>query len=274
MAKIDKNYILLLFKFNHFKQGIIQLSKIMESEQEILSIYMEEENFNQVLSVCENYSIKDKYLWVQAFYYIIQFEDVEKITPFLVKILEKISQKSLMSPLLVIQSLRKKKHIPIEIYKDYLLTSLKEVHSEITNDKQIFDNSYKNIRKIADELTQLKNNPSSFNVQQCALCNDNFSKMLSSGNSSVSKIVVFMCQHAFHPVCLNIQERQEVMDESFEEYKCPICTEKLNQINQRLLSTSDLSLDHNAFFRQLYSKNNKFDFIAKSIGKGMIKTDL
>ena len=45
--KLDKNYLMLLFKTNSFSDGIIILSEIMEDKEELLEIYKETKNVTQ-----------------------------------------------------------------------------------------------------------------------------------------------------------------------------------------------------------------------------------
>lgn len=271
--KVDKNYLLLLFKFNNFKEGVIELAKCLDSEQEILSIYMQDCEFEKIKDMCDNYSVKDKNIWVQAFFYFVQFNPIETVFAHIKYSLNKIVKDNLISPLIVIDTLRKRKNIPVDVYREYMIQSLKERHSEMKSDKEAFDKTYSNVRTITKELQSLKTKPSTFNCQQCAICKEGFSQAL-NGSTPVSKIVIYLCKHTFHPLCLNNQGRFEVMDHTNEEKKCPICNYKLDQIKQRIAMTNENSVDHNSFFRQLQSKTNKFDFIAKNIGKVMIRTDL
>jgi hypothetical protein len=59
--KIDKNYVLMLFKMHNFTVGIIALSEIMELRQELLSIYMDNHNYDKIINICENYGKSVKF---------------------------------------------------------------------------------------------------------------------------------------------------------------------------------------------------------------------
>jgi len=54
-SKIDKNYILMLFKMHNFTVGIVTLSEIMELRQELLSIYMDNHQYDKIINICENF---------------------------------------------------------------------------------------------------------------------------------------------------------------------------------------------------------------------------
>ncbi len=53
--KIDRNYVLMLFKMHNFTMGIVTLSEIMELRQELLSIYMDNHNYDKIINICENF---------------------------------------------------------------------------------------------------------------------------------------------------------------------------------------------------------------------------
>ncbi len=53
--KIDKNYILMLFKMHNFTDGIVTLSEIMDLRQELLTIYMDNHKYDKIINVCENF---------------------------------------------------------------------------------------------------------------------------------------------------------------------------------------------------------------------------
>ena len=53
--KIDKNHILMIFKINNYTQGIVTLSEIMELRQELLSIYMDNHQYDKIINICENF---------------------------------------------------------------------------------------------------------------------------------------------------------------------------------------------------------------------------
>lgn len=53
--KIDKNYVLMLFKMHNFTVGIVTLSETMELRQELLQIYMENHQYEKIINICENF---------------------------------------------------------------------------------------------------------------------------------------------------------------------------------------------------------------------------
>ena len=46
--KLDKNYLLMLFKISGFNQGVTELSKIMELDQDLLQIYMDQYEYQKI----------------------------------------------------------------------------------------------------------------------------------------------------------------------------------------------------------------------------------
>jgi len=45
----------MLFKIHNFTQGIVTLSEIMELRQELLSIYMDNHQYDKIINICENF---------------------------------------------------------------------------------------------------------------------------------------------------------------------------------------------------------------------------
>lgn len=264
--KLDKNYLKLLFKLSKFKPGLIELAKIENNEQEILSIYMEDNKFDLLIQTCQTYSSKDKNMWIQAFSYLTNHEEQEKAESYIKTVLKKILELNLLSPIVVLQTLRKRKVFNLDIIKEYIANSMKNTIEEMANDKKEFEECYYNVQKLTKKLKQHKSQPMYFNCKSCSVCNENFVQY-SNGVSSIAKIIVFKCGHAFHPTCLNIQDR---LESSSEEYCCPKCSYKFEQVNKRIQIINDNASDHNSFFMQLSKKDNKFDFIAKHLGRGAI----
>lgn len=57
--KLDKNYLLMLFKISGFNQGVTELSRIMELDQDLLQIYMETHEYKKINIACD--AIMKKY---------------------------------------------------------------------------------------------------------------------------------------------------------------------------------------------------------------------
>lgn len=265
--KIDKNYLKMIFKLGKFKPGLIEIAKLENNEQEMLAINIEDNNFDGIIQTCNNYTTKDKSIWVQAFNYFINYENTEKIGDYLSLVLNKIADNNLLSPIVVLQALKKRKNIKFEVYKQYLAKSMGDKMKEMSSDKKEFEDYYSQIKSANKKLNNIKTKPMYYNCQSCTVCKESFTVYINSNVSNISKIIVFKCGHAFHPLCLNIQDRVE---SSNDDYTCPECSYKYEQINKRIQIIYDNANDHNTFFMQLSKKDNKFDFIAKNLGRGAI----
>ena len=264
---MDKNYLKMIFKLANFTSGVIELAKLENNDQEILSVFIEEENFDQIINTCLNYSYKDKLIWVQAFSYFVNHDDFERSIPYIKKTLDYISQYNLLSPIVVLQTLRKRKVFQVEVVKDYLTKSLGSKIKEMAVDKKEFEDCYVQIKNLNKKITKLKTKPILFSCEKCFICKESFTNYINSNVANISKIIIFKCHHAFHPLCLNIQDK---LEHSNDEFSCPECSHKYEQVNKRIQILYDSASDHNSFFMQLDKKENKFDFIAKNLGRGGI----
>lgn len=268
--RLDKSYLKMMFRLYNYKLGLIELAKIENNEQELLMLYIEDNNYDQIISTCEVYSKKDKTLWIQAYSYFINLENYEKASPYLKTVLKNVGDIDSFSPITVLQNLRSKQVFSVEIVKDYILKMMNFKLKDMSIDKKEFEECYKNILSMTKKVNQLRSQPIEFNCEKCTICKENFATFINGSISNISKIVIFKCKHAYHPICLNIQDKVENDD----DYNCPECYGKYEQINRRIQILYDSANDHNSFFMQLNNKNNKFDFIAKNLGRGSISSSL
>ena len=265
--RLDSNYLKMIFKLADFKPGIIEIAKIENNEQEILSFYFEEEEFQKIIQTCITYCSKDKLIWVQAFSYFVNYYDSTQVGEYIKVVLEQIAAYNLLSPIVVLKTLRMRKTISIDIVKNYIAKTMKTKIQEMSVDKKDYEESMMQVKKANKDLVKIREKPILFNCQQCFVCKEPFTNYINANVTNISKIVVFKCHHAFHPLCLNIQEKVEY---NTEDYTCPECSFKYEQVNKRIQIIYDNATDHNQFFMQLNKKDNKFDFIAKNLGRGAI----
>ena len=95
--KVDKNYIMMLFKYHNYSEGVIELSKIMEYKQELLLTYMEKYNYPKIIDFCKEYGKKEMNFWIQALNYFINANtgETEKYIKIALEELTKMSKMTL-----------------------------------------------------------------------------------------------------------------------------------------------------------------------------------
>lgn len=251
---MDKNYLLMLFKIYNFTNGITELSEIMELKQELLQIYMENHNYDKIIDACQHYGSVEVNYWVQALNYFISIS-TEGTKSFLEKyikrILQEVSQNESLSPLLLLEIIKKSKNVQFVTVKDVLLDFFKKNKESLTEDKRETENNAQKIEKLELEQKELQQKAKTFASVKCAVC----------GNSLTLPFVYFMCNHACHLQCL--------AGDDMEDTNCSICSMKKNQIEMRINQSNELAKDHNSFFTDLKNKQKKFDLVSRYLGKGI-----
>jgi hypothetical protein len=189
----------------------------------------------------------------------------EQIENYIKQILKRISENELLSPILVLEILKKKTNMKYETVKDFIMNSLSKEKKNLDADKKEFENNFSKLEKINSEVKELKSKAKIFNISKCAFCTQ----------SLQPPVVYFLCNHAYHILCLNAEVRDDM-----KEIQCPQCiNSKLCnnienvQISQRIKQAEEQANNHNNFFMELKTKQRKFDFIAKYLGKGIFKMD-
>lgn len=273
--KIDRNYVLMLFKMHNFTGGIITLSEIMELRQELLAIYMDNHNYEKIINICENFGRVENNFWIQALNYFINISDGDQIDNYIKLILTKVSENELLSPILVLEILKKKPTMKYETVKNFIVSSLAKEKKNLDLDKKEFENNYNKLEKINTEVKEIKQKAKVFNVSKCTFCNQTLQP----------PVVYYLCNHAYHLLCLNAEVKDDMTD-----IQCPQCINSkilhfitisnlifINlenvQITQRIKQAEEQANNHNNFFMELKTKQRKFDFIAKYLGKGIFKMD-
>ena len=265
--KLDKNYLMLLFKTNSFSDGIIILSEIMEDKEELLEIYKDTKNFEKIIQLCDTYGNSDTNIYIQSLYYFIDIYNKEEKESELIEyyiniLLNKIYQKELMSSILILEISKKLKNkIKFKIIKTFILNMMKSKQLALESDKKEKDFKFERLKGIKKEIASTQMKQVIIFSQKCNLCNKDIKPK--------ANFVCFVCQHSYHFRCIT----DPAINKDIEELECPRCKNKNNQLTQRMRQSEEKANDHNNFFMELKSRQKKFELIAKYLGKGIFKLD-
>lgn len=67
--KVDKIYVLFLFRFYEYYEGIKIFSQQLHLNQELLGLYIEKGQDENIISLCQEFGNKEKNLWISALAY-------------------------------------------------------------------------------------------------------------------------------------------------------------------------------------------------------------
>lgn len=213
MNKYDTQYLMLLFKYQNFSEGIETLTKIMKKKKDIIDLYMLKHNYDKLLEIFDeiinnfdknkdknNFDINTSFIPIILNYFIIQKKNQKgsniNYDVYIQKIINKVS------------NLHNNMFIPADF-----LDIMYNLDNEFTiKDITFFMNNCMNrdlvsigtylyrINEIKKQLTETENRIKelntkaiSFNLKKCDEC-----------NMSINfPCICFFCGHCFHQLCVN-----------------------------------------------------------------------
>ncbi len=114
------------------------------------------------------------------------------------KALNIIGEKNILSPLLILEIIQNKPKLKFKVLKKYLLDRLETQDKVIKkNNKKVEDNMSK-IKKIKEEIVELRTTAKSFNQKECSLCDKKLSL----------PTIHFMCGHTYHDFCVESEGKR------------------------------------------------------------------
>lgn len=134
--------------------------------------------------------------------------DGEQIEQYIKLILIKLVDNELLSPILVLEILKKKKNMKFETIKNFLINSLQKEKKNLDHNKKEFESNFNKLEKLSNDVKELKEKARVFNVSKCEFCKQ----------SLQPPTVYFLCYHAFHLLCLNAEVKDDMKD-----IRCPQC---------------------------------------------------
>ena len=258
---MDLNYLMLLFKIYGFQNGVVELNEILELKQELMQLYMDNHNYDKLVSLCNSYGQSDMNYWVQALNYFLGIStNTTKglLEKYIKQTLDNLFQSESVSPLVLLEIINKSKErsIPFETIKDVLLRFLSKTKESLTEDQRECEGNMQKIEKLEQEKQELQTKAKTYNFLKCSLCNGQITP----------PFIYFMCNHAIHSHCFDGSG-------SNEDLVCPLCRMKRNQLEQRISQAKEMANDHNSFFMDLKGTGKKFDLYGKYLGKGVFDLD-
>ena len=268
--KLDKNYLLMLFKISGFNQGVTLLSEIMELDQDLLQIYMDQYEYQKINESCKEVMKKNQgkkkkvNYWLQALNYYISISSKSTIG-YLGKYIEEVldhlseSKEEDFSPMILLDILNKARSthghiIEFKVIKKYIINWIEKQQESLKNDKKETEDNYKKIEENNKQLKELQMTAKSYSFTRCPFCN---------GALDIP-FVYFICGHGYHVNCLNSENNND-------EYECSVCKSKMNVYINKLEEGKKLSQDPSSFFKDIAKEDNenKFDVFASYLGKGV-----
>ena len=264
--KYDIQYLIMLFKYKDFNQGIEVLSKMVNKKQELLNIYMTQKNYEKIIEMCYNLNESGiSSVGIILNYFIdknlrnnMDEQEIKKINEYLKKFLGKILEDNLMIPVSVLNIIKEKNNeLPFDIINFFIEKSIeKQLNNLESSSKNI--NSFTNeINVLSNAMIKLKTNAMNFFLDKCGECDMDIS----------FPCVCYKCGHNYHSLCINANTGDEI-----KNIECPKCQKKKNKIKEEIKNIENykLFINERKNFESEYEKsNNKIEFILSLYGKGL-----
>ena len=250
--KIDKIYLLMLFKFRDFSEGIMKISEMIELKQELFFNYLEKKDFEKIINSCELYGNDEKEFWGIALEFFLdkknrKNENEEKnMNKFLCILLDKIITNKIMSSVQVLNMIHKfNPEINVGILRDFMEKSMKNEIEPLNEYEKNFESKKIILENNSNEIQNLKTKSIRITPNKCSSCN-----MLLS-----LPAIHFFCHHSYHILCLNAN-----LNDEMKNIECVKCKEKKDSILEEIKNLNDLNEkfeydEKNYKFNDLYGKD-------------------
>ena len=261
--KYDIQYLIMLFKFKEFKQGIEFISKLINKKQELLNIYMLNKEYQKIIDMCNisdesgissigiilNYFL-DKKLRSQ-----LDESGINEINEYLKKLLEKILDDNLLLPISVLNIINEKNNeIPVEILNFFIEKSIEKQLDNLELSSKNINMFTNEINTLNSKMTEINTNAMNLSLNRCDECDLDIS----------FPCRCYKCGHNYHPLCINANVDPNV--------ECPKCKKnKMKKIEElKNIENYGKFISNKINFEEEYEKSeDKIDFILSLYGKGL-----
>ena len=269
LGKYDNQYLMMLFKYKNFPEGIEVLSELNSQMQELLSIYMEKHDYKKIIEICSTEGNVDPSFWGLSLNYFVDKEirknlneeETKKINIGLQEFLERILLKHSILPCNVLDIINEKNDdIPLEIIRKFIDDALDEEIDPLEKKIETFNSYNDQLVNVKSKIKDLQTKASVYKLNKCEACFMGIS----------FPAVCFRCGHCFHTMCLNAN-----FDDDMNNVECPSCIDDKGRYAQKLedsknfleMINSKESLKQNLEDK---SDKDKLEYVHKLYGNGVM----
>ena len=261
---LDKNYLIMLFKGANFQEGILVLYSMDDDKESLLSYYMENDMYNKIIAVTDEFGEKNSDYYLQILnYFLSKINDSNKseFESYIKVLMGKINNKGLMNPIILkIVSEKLGNKIKFNLLKPYILNIIKEKYNIYQSNLTKKENIEKDLNDMKKEIDIIRNKIIFPIPKMCKSCSDYIKKE--------EDAICYGCKHNFHKRCL-----MAMRDKDEDRLECLVCKAKNIQLGQALKKREEMKDNYNSFFLEMKAETNnkKLDLFAKYLGKGIFE---
>ncbi|KAI3406642.2 vps11 [Candida oxycetoniae] len=271
---LDNKSLLLLSHIYDFKPGEIKVKEDNGDEESLFMSYQINEDIQGCFKILEKFGETKPSLYKMMLEFVISKKSIfEKVnSDDLQVIIRQIKYYKLFDPLELLDLLTatNQEYFTFGILRNYLLDVLSNQQQEINNNEKLIEMYEQESVKSSIKISELTNRPFIIQNNKCSLCKSKLD----------FPMVHFKCKHSFHQKCLstnliasNNGNQSYLKDDEDSKPKCPLCIQNINEMKYVKNMHYKLKDQYDLFASSLHESNDKFKFVADSIGKGVMEEE-
>jgi len=264
VLKYDTQYLMMLFKYHNFKEGLEALCEVNKFNQELLNIYIEKKNYEKIIFLCEKYGKNDVSLWWRGLDFFIGKEYKEKLNTeenqifnsFLEKFLNKLFESDAFIDINILEIINDiNSDVPLSLITNFMDKSLKKHYQSLSEQEKNFIDYDPKIKSTVEEIKNLRTKGYLFDFKECSECSLPINL----------PFVSFLCGHSFHNLCIYSHFS------SNDKLYCIKCKEKKDKLEEELKNikkNKDIYNEKDKLEQDINNHLDKIDFINQLYSKG------
>ena len=264
VLKYDTQYLMMLFKYHNFKEGLEALCEVNKFNQELLNIYIEKKNYEKIIFLCEKYGKNDVSLWWRGLDFFIGKEYKEKLNTeenqifnsFLEKFLNKLFESDAFIDINILEIINDiNSDVPLSLITNFMDKSLKKHYQSLSEQEKNFIDYDPKIKSTVEEIKNLRTKGYLIDFKECSECSLPINL----------PFVSFLCGHSFHNLCIYSHFS------SNDKLYCIKCKEKKDKLEEELKNikkNKDIYNEKDKLEQDINKHLDKIDFINQLYSKG------
>jgi hypothetical protein len=262
VEKYDTQYLIMLFKYYNFKEGLEVLYEVNKINQDLLMIYIEKKEYKKIISLCEKYGMVNISLWWRSLEFFLgkEFrkdlneEEKNQLNIFFEEFLMKLLESDTLIDLNILEYINDiNNDIPLSLINNFLTKAFERHYTLLSDQEKNFQEYDKEINTTLDEIKEIRTKGYILDFKECNECSLPLSL----------PFISFNCGHVYHNLCFyshftsggkkfcrKCKEKKDKIEDEYKKIK--IDGEKFNDINK--LENEIGKNKDNDFMHQLYGK--------------------
>ena len=266
VEKYDTQYLIMLFKYYNFKEGLEVLYEVNKINQDLLMIYIEKKEYKKIISLCEKYGMVNISLWWRSLDFFLgkEFrkdlieEEKNQLNIFFEEFLMKLLESDTLIDLNILEYINDiNNDIPLSLINNFLTKAFERHYALLSDQEKNFKEYDKEINTTLDEIKEIRTKGYILDFKECNECSLPLSL----------PFISFNCGHVYHNLCFYSHFT------SGGKKFCRKCKEKKDKIEdeyKKIKTDGEKFNDINKLENEIGKNKDKVDFMHQLYGKGII----